>query len=135
MKRLAFIFAFIAIIATGLFTSCSKDDDGGSLSGVYGCGMNYVDGDGYGRCYEFINHNTVVYHPFVHDGELRGGNGLLGTTSRVGKSKWYDVEGSIVKTYTYVYEDNKVIIPMQGVILTYSGGKLYEDGSSNVFKK
>ena len=44
-------------------------------------------------------------------------------------SGWYT--GGNIITYTYVFEDNKVIVS-DGSIYTYMDGKLYEDGSSTV---
>lgn len=116
------------ILSCCYITSCGSDKD--SLSGVYGCD----DYQGYGMCYEFINSNSVVFYRSAHKGKYIGGQGMLSFTKQIGSSNWYYGDDPGIN-YTYTYDDNKVIIPMQGKILTKSGNSLKEDGSSRVYIK
>lgn len=121
-KLISFFIGIIMIFGWSIATSCSSDDD--TMSGVYG----YVEGNNNGSCYNFINHNTVVYYP----------NSTLSYTASgyVGNS-WWSLSGN-GKTYTYTFEDNKIYIPQKGIkgtILTKSGEVLIEDGSSIEYRK
>lgn len=125
MKQLKFLMMSLAVIVMGLcVAACSNDDDPSNLSGVYG----YCDSDGYGACYYFMNKNTLKFYPSAHKGETYGSSGMLGAHERIGKSDWYCCDGESGQTYTYIVEDNKVIIPMKGTILTVSGNTVTSDG-------
>lgn len=127
MKKLFFfLIGIAATLGCFVLSSCS-DEDKDVMSGVYG---NVSDvSNNIGSCYNFINHNTLVYYPnatlsYVPQGKT------------IGESYWSsEWDGEV---YTYTFEDNKIYIPQQGlkgVILTKSGDILIEDGSSKEFKK
>ena len=121
-KLISFFISVIMILGCFIATSCNSKDD--TMSGVYG----YVKEGNNGSCYNFINHNTVIYYP----------NSTLSYTASgyVGNS-WWSVSDQ-GETYTYTFEDNKIYIPQQGIkgtILTKSGKVLIEDGSSKEFHK
>ncbi len=123
MKRLLF-FATI-IMAMTFSTSCEKNGTS-SLIGFW------ADSDG-GATYstssfEFINRNTVI----EYKGTMlrRYQSGYSGAKNHVTHpcNSSYIYSGD-TNTWTYAYEDNKVIIT-NGTILTLMDGKLYKDGSS-----
>lgn len=129
-NSITFLIGIIAVCCCCMFASCG--DDKGSLSGVYVYDDGTYSGETYGTCYHFINSNTVVFYPNVkvNKGTTEGGVYFY---LKVGSSKWYaDDEG---RTYTYTFEDNKVIIPMKGTILTKSGKDLIEEGGSRVYTR
>ncbi len=122
-KLISYFIGVVMIMVCGIATSCSSNDDD-TMSGVYG----YVKDGNTGSCYNFINHNTVIYYPYS----------ILSYTASgyVGQSYWgLNSDG---QTYTYTFDDNKIYIPQQGVkgtILTKSGDVLIEEGSSIEFRK
>ncbi len=122
-KLMSYMLGIITILVCGFATSCSSDDDK-AISGVYG----YTKDGSSGSCYNFINHNTVVYYPYSTLSYTASGY--------VGNSYWgLDSEG---QTYTYTFEDNKIYIPQQGIkgtIFTKSGDVLIEEGTSIEFRK
>lgn len=128
-KKFLLFMGVIALICGCFVSSCGDDKD--SLSGVYGCDMQ----EGYGECYDFINDNTVIFYPDTHKGKYIGNHGELSFTDRIGKSDWYNCEEGRSASYTYVFENNTLVIPMQGRVFSYSGGELRRDGSSLVYKK
>ena len=89
-----------------------------SYWGGYACSDNV---------YEFTNSNTVFQYVNVSDGCYSYKPGY-NDTPVPNHSGWY--YGS-KKTWTYVFEDDKVILS-DGTIFTYMDGKLYKDGSSIV---
>lgn len=129
-KLLKSLFLILGlVVSVTAMTACSDDDEGG-LSGVYGRESSY----GYGDVYHFTNGNTVVYYGSAHYGQTNGNNGMLAARQQIGSSNWYACEGEPNHTYTYVEEDNKIIIPMKGVIMTKSGKNLIEDGGGTFTK-
>lgn len=126
MKSVITFCMWVSVIVGCLaVTSCGNGKD--SLSGVYG----YEDYSGWGQCYDFVNSNTVVFYGNARWGEYK----KTGHTKQIGSSSWYTTYDSPGKTYTYTFEDNKVIIPMQGKIFTKSGDSLLEEGTSHVYRK
>lgn len=88
-----------------------------SFWGGYACSDNV---------YEFTNSNTVFQYVNVSDGcYIDDGSN---DTPVPNHSGWYY---GWKKTWTYVFEDEKVILS-DGTIFTYMDGKLYKDGSSTV---
>lgn len=85
--------------------------------------------------YYFINSNTVVEYVNVTDRMYPEDEPFLPTieTPISGHSGWYR-SGYMDRTWTYVFEDNKVILS-SGTIFTYMDGKLYKDGSSAVLER
>ncbi len=124
-KLLKSLFLILGlVVSVTAMTACSDDDEGG-LSGVYGCLINHFSKDDYGLVYHFINGNTVRYYPGAYYGWSNG-------AKQIGSSNWY--ADSEPNTYTYEVEDNKVIIPMQGTIMTKSGNTLIVDGGGTYIK-
>lgn len=83
--------------------------------------------------YNFINSNTAIEYVNVVDKKYPPGNEEHAPTIDTpvpGHSGWYR-SGDKDRTWTYVYEDNKVILS-NGMIFTYMDGKLYKEGSSVV---
>lgn len=113
------------------FSSCKDEPSGGSLkdkwyvteTGRY----NYVT---YYEGYHFINNNTVEYTQLYSDQYVFGYD--KPPLEKVNYNHYYDP--SDVKTYTYQRSDNKIIIPMKGVILTLDGDRLIEDGGKTYTK-
>ncbi len=123
-------FSCCLFVAAVALTSCEKDETS-PLIGFWAepdAGMKHSTAS-----YEFINHNTVVSY---------GETVLKEYESEYNQWKNFDphpcdsryVYGGRVDTWTYVYEDNKVIIT-DGTILTLRNGKLYPDGSSGYLIK
>lgn len=130
MKKLIALFMGIFfILGCSMITSCGSDKD--SLSGVYAYNSGEED---YGECYHFINHNTVVWYGSAHRGSFTNKYGVK-FNKKIGSSGWYTTADDNGQTYTYTYEDNKVIIPMLGKIFTKSGNSLIVEGSSMTFEK
>lgn len=129
-RKLGFLFGLIVMMSGFIFVSC-KGDDKDSLSGVYA----HDSYQGYGSCYEFINHNTLVFYPSTHLGKLSASDGMLGFTEKIGNTEWYNCDDGRTSTYTYVYEDNKVVIPMAGRIFTKSGNTLILEDSGDRYVK
>ena len=77
--------------------------------------------------YNFINSNTVVEYSNVADKYYDDSWPHI-TTPIPGHSGWYR-QGEYDATWTYVFEDNKVILS-NGTIFTYMDGKLYKDGGA-----
>ncbi len=117
-KLLKSLFLILGLVfSVTAMTACSDDDEGG-LSGVYG----HLSTNDWGSVYHFINGNTVHFYP----GASYGKQGIY--YKQIGSSNWYVEYSEEPRTYTYEVEDNKVIIPMKGTIMTISGNKLTEDG-------
>lgn len=121
-KQVSFFIGILMILCCYIATSCSSDDE--SISGVYG----YVKDGNSGSCYNFVNHNTLIYYP----------KSTLSYTASgyVGESWWSLSDNG--ETYTYTFDDNKIYIPQQGakgIILTKVGDTLIEDGSSKEYRK
>lgn len=137
MKKIlrGMLLAAVAVMAVTSLQSCKDDEDNpkNGLSGWYT--TDEADFEGwFGEhiiyAYNFTNSNTVLYYGALTDKET------VNSTSSVtvsGKRWWVDV--GYPKSYTYTREDNKIIIPMQGVILTINGKDLSKDGSSDVYRK
>lgn len=137
MKKLyVFLMGVFMMLGCAIMTSCGGDDKD-SISGVYACEINYGMQKGtFAACYNFTNSNTVMYYSIARNGEYTAKNkGEMSFTHQIGSSKWYYSDEGPGVSYTYVFEDNKILIPMQGVILTKSGNSLHQDGSSKVFTK
>lgn len=79
---------------------------------------------------EFVNSNTLYDYHCVYDDRtaLEVDTNCDATISMPGHSGWYYDRRT---PYTYVFEDNKVILS-NGNIYTYMDGKLYKDGTSTV---
>ena len=135
MKKLLSLLLFVSALLT--FSSCGDDEPKGGISGVYYTNLPGKDGpshDWTGKVYNFVNDNTVVYYNYVADFAYWTGYSSSESLSSIGLSGYYCQQGCGV-SYTYNIIDNKVYIPMQGVILTIDGKNLRQDGSSSVWKK
>ena len=121
-KPVLLLIVITAILGCCMAISCSNDKD--EMSGVYG----YVKDDNKGSCYNFINHNTVVFYS----------NATLSyTAGSYLDNSWWSVndKGEI---YTYIFEDNKIYISQQGTkgtILTKVGNVLIEEITAKEFTK
>lgn len=136
MKKNSIIYFVVAVVCAAIgFVSCDDDSDNG-LSGLYG-DETLLWGNTT-HTYYFQNSNTVLWIPFAHRGKYIPEDEAIYadyTTKEIAKTGWYEVEGHPAVTYTYTYQDNKIYIPMQGVILTKQGNRLYEDGTSSCYVK
>ena len=149
--RLLAVWCMLCVCAS--FSSCKDDDDeggGSSLAGYwlkkdrlsdYLASQNLDDdavwyGDGQfaylneAGMYHFINDNTVEVG-LANVYKTSQGNSMY--TERIQGHQLYFVWNSIA-TYTYVRQDNKIIVT-NGDILTVSGGSLYKDGESGAYEK
>ncbi len=83
-------------------------------------------------CFNFINNNTVqeynLWGYFYYNG-----NDYVRTDQAHGHTV-YCVKEDLVKTHTYVKNENKIILS-DGKIFTLLEGKLYLDGSTTVLTK
>lgn len=132
MKKFIITFSIIITMVLGM-SSCSKDEPGGKLTGNWYAAQlpNKGDKDWGGRAYYFNSSNTVTYYPMISGSTYWG---VQWSEELTGPMKGYYIQGGIKETYTYTVSDNKIIIPMQGVILTIDGNTLYKDGGG-VFTK
>lgn len=131
-KLLKYLMLMVIATFSLTFVSCGDDDDT-KLSGLY------VD-ESYqwsntAHAYYFQNKNTVLFIPFAHKGSTPDDEFYGRPIREIENTGWYEVEGHPTVTYTYSIKDNKVFIPMDGVILTISDGRLYQEGSSSFFTK
>lgn len=135
-KFFVYLMGVFMMLGSVMMTSCGGDDKD-SISGVYACEINYGMQKGtFAACYSFTSGNTVIYYSIAHKGNYIANNkGEMSFTHKIGSSDWYHSDEGPGVSYTYVFEDNKIIIPMQGVILTKSGNSLHQDGSLKVFTK
>ena len=136
MKRiLNFVFIALTIAVVGLsLTGCNKEN-GGKIRGLYLRIDQYGGRDGGQRAWglDFVNGNTVKYYDRLHD--YKHWDDEYGKFSEsLGYRNWYFQEGCDERA-TYYIDDNKIYIPMKGMILTIEGNKLYEDGSSAPYVK
>lgn len=114
-------------------SSCSKDEPDGKLIGNWYAAQlpSKGDSDWGGRAYYFNNSNTVTYYPMISGTTYWGAQWSEELT---GPMKGYYIQGGVKETYTYTLQDNKIIIPMQGVILTIDGNTLLKDGGGQFTK-
>lgn len=128
-KLCVYSFAILSIFA---ISGCNSDNDDDNLKGYWATAPeSTVWNNSRIYVYHFINGNTVKYY-----GDCQSDDSFHneGKTLKINGKTWYIPHDAT--TYTYTHKDNKVIIPMQGVILTLSGKTLIEDGSSSrVFTK
>ena len=133
MKKL-FKYALIAItvIVMGFaFTGCSKEGSG-KIRGLY-LRITGVPGEQRAWGLDFVNGNTVKYYDRLHD--YKHWDDEYGKFSKsLGHGNWYYQEGCDERA-TYYIDDNKIYIPMKGIILTIEGNNLYEDGSGTPYTK
>lgn len=130
MKRTLLLLS-VALLATICLSSCS-DDPSGKLSGWYAAQLPSKGSSDYtGKAYNFVSDNTVYYYNFVSGSSYWGGM----SEALSGPMSGYYIQAGCHETYTYELIDNKVYIPMQGVILTVDGKSLYKDGSSTVYSR
>lgn len=131
MKKVLMLFTVVLVAMAG-FTSCSDDDDKGGLSGWYAAQLPSKGSSDYtGKAYNFVSGNTVYYYNYISGTSYWSGM----SEALTGPMSGYYVQSGCNETYTYEIIDNKVYIPMQGVILTIDGNSLRRDGSSLVFTK
>ena len=78
---------------------------------------------------EFVNSNTLYFYGLIIDDKRVYEVYDIDANPMPGHSGWYYESRT---PYTYVFEDNKVIVS-NGNIYTYMDGKLYEDGSTWVY--
>lgn len=130
---------FVAVL---MMTGCTKIKTN-KLQGTWSSNSEWVEAfythygndycpSHYGRNWviEFVNDNTLYTYHYVCDNQT---SLMVNTHSdqaipMSGHSGWYY---DYRTPYTYVFEDNKVIVS-NGSIYTYMDGKLYEDGTSIV---
>lgn len=133
MKRvLKFVIITLAIAVMGIsFTGCSKENGGnGKIRGLDLRIDKYGGRDGGQRAWglDFVNGNTVIYYDRLHDYKHWEFSEALGF------GNWYFQEGCDERA-TYYIDDNKIYIPMKGIILTIEGNSLYPDGSGSPYIK
>lgn len=124
-------FLIMAILCFLPLQSCG-DDEPGSLSGYYTTPKEYYSFSYSGYTMEvihFVNGNTLEWYGSVWSSS----NSDYKIPVKVGKETWYAVRSP--QTYTYVYEDNKIIVPMWGKIFTVSGKTIVQEGNSTVYTK
>lgn len=130
MKKLFnfMLVAFIMIVMGFSFTGCSKES-AGKIRGLYLRIVKY-DGERH-RAWglDFVNGNTVKYYDRLHDYKHWDE-----WSESLGYGNWYFQSGCDERA-TYYIEDNKIYIPMKGIILTIEGDNLYEDGSGTPYVK
>ena len=122
------MFAAILMMATG----CTKTGTN-KLQGTWSSAQEHVESGYTGYTYnarywvlEFVNGNTLYSYHCVYDNRtaLEADTYCDNAISMPGHSGWYY---DYRTPYTYVFEDNKVIVS-NGKIYTYMDGKLYWDG-------
>lgn len=127
MKKIYFAVMFTAVL---MMTGCTKIKTN-KLQGFWSVKAEYNSyWGGYVRSdkvYEFVNSNTVFQYVNVSDGCYSDEPGY-DDTPMPKHSGWYY---GWTKTWTYVFENDKVILS-DGTIFTYMDDKLYKDGSSDV---
>lgn len=129
---LLFVIITLAIAVMGIsFTGCSKENGGnGKIRGLYLRIDKYGGRDGGQRAWglDFVNGNTVIYYDRLRDYKHWEFSEALGF------GNWYFQEGCDERA-TYYIDDNKIYIPMKGIILTIEGNSLYPDGSGSPYIK
>lgn len=123
----------IAVMAIVGFASCGGDDEpSGSLSGWYAAQLPSKGSDDYsGKAYNFVSSNTVYYYNYISGAPRWTGF----SEALTGPMSGYYIQEGGYESYTYEIIDNKVYIPMQGVILTIEGKNLRREGTSTVYTK
>ena len=122
----------IGMIMAMCLISCNKDE---GLTGWYAMNLPAKGSSDYGGwAYHFINSNTVEFYSTI-SGSPRWGVVGAGSDALPIPMNGYYVQGGNAQHYTYEVRDNKVYIPMQGVILTISGNKLLPDGGGGNYIK
>ena len=118
----------IGMIMAMCLISCNKDE---GLSGWYARNLPVKGSrEAGGWAYHFINSNTVEYYFAIAGSRLPGCPEELPSPMN-----GYYIDSNDMWTYTYEVKDNKVYIPMQGVLLTISGNKLLPDGGGGNYIK
>ena len=123
----------IGMIMAMCLISCDKDE---GLTGWYAMNLPAKGSSDYGgRAYHFINSNTVEFYPTI-SGSPRWSSSK-GNISEALPSpmNFHYIQAGNVQNYTYEVIDNKVYIPMQGVIMTISGNNLLVDGGGKYTKQ
>lgn len=123
------LVAFMMIVMGFSFTGCTKESTG-KIQGLY---LRIVAGGERAWGLDFVNGNTVKYYDCLHN--YKHWDNEYGKWSEpLGYGNWYFQSGCDERA-TYYIEDNKIYIPMKGIILTIEGDNLYEDGSGNPYVK
>lgn len=131
MKKVLLLFTVVLVAMVG-FTSCSDDEPSGALSGWYAAQLPSIGSSDYsGKAYNFVSGNTVYYYNYISGSRYWSGM----SEALTGPMSGYYIQSGCHETYTYEVIDNKVYIPMQGVILTIDGNTLRRDGSSMTYRK
>lgn len=128
------LVAFMMIVMGFSFTGCTKES-AGKIRGLYLRIDKYGGRDGGQRAWglDFVNGNTVKYYDRLHD--YKHWDDEHGKWSEsLGYGNWYFQSGCDERA-TYYIEDNKIYIPMKGIILTIEGDNLYPDGSGTPYVK
>ena len=122
----------IGMIMAMCLISCNKDE---GLTGWYAMNLPAKGSrEAGGWAYHFINSNTVEYYPTI-SGSPRWGVVGAGSDALPIPMNGYYIQAGNVQHYTYEVKNNKVYIPMQGVILTISGNKLVPEGGGGNYIK
>ena len=123
----------IGMIMAMCLISCDKDE---GLTGWYAMNLPAKGSrEAGGWAYHFINSNTVEYYPTISGSPRWEWKGENYSEALPSPMNGYYIQAGNVQHYTYEVIDNKVYIPMQGVILTISGNKLLPDGGGNYIKQ
>lgn len=132
MKKTLFFLSLVIMSIVGL-SSCGDDSpSGGGLKGWYAAELPSKGSDDWGgKAYHFTNKNTCIYYSMISGSPRWTGF----SESLPSPLSGYYVQSGCGETYTYEVIDNKVYIPMQGVILTIDGKTLSKDGSGTRFTK
>lgn len=132
-KLISSLFCVVAITVMAVsFTSCKDEPSNGLKGNWYLSAKQSSDGGAtFYYAYYFVNDNTVEYYPYVCDRAYWDSN----SEPLTGKMKGYYTFRGEIRTYTYQASENKVIIMMQGVILTIDGDRLIQDGGITYTKK